>query len=330
MGHFKISAADKSIASLMALGLSLCVACAQDEDSGPNGLGSGSAGGSSAGTRTYSGTSGAPTAGSPAVPIGGSAGAGTGTAGTAGTGTAGTGGASAGTGGTAAGGTAAGSGGAGGSGPLNPAPSVCDGNATHKLTTSKADALVDDFQGSMLSIKWSRFSDVMPVANSFDLLQKTDDGAVATGKSGRYQGTGAKTLASGGYGVGIVFNIAVIKAQGLSCADISDFDGISFWAKSSIEDAAFEVNFVVPATNAVADGGDCTSGCYNHPRTSVQLTNEWKQYTVKFGEVFNGAAPIRDRVQMLAFTIPDAEDWDFSLDEIAWFKGTAPTGPVAP
>jgi hypothetical protein len=221
-------------------------------------------------------------------------------------------------------------GGAGGTTPIMTQPSVCDGNATHKLTTSKADSLVDDFQGSALSVKWSRFSDVMPVPNSFDLLQKTDDGAATTGKSGRYQGTGAKTLASGGYGVGIVFNIAVIKAQGTSCADISDFDGVSFWAKSSIDDAAFEVNFVVPATNAVADGGDCTSGCYNHPRTGVQLSKEWKQYSVKFAEVFNGSAPIRDRVQMLAFTIADAEDWDFSLDEIAWFKGTPPTGPVAP
>jgi hypothetical protein len=32
-------------------------------------------------------------------------------------------------------------------------------------------------------------------------------------------------------------------------------------------------------------------------------------------------------VQELAWLSPDS-NWDFSLDEIAFYKGTAPTGPV--
>lgn len=323
MRHFNVVIALVSLASL-------CAACAENEDTSPSY--GGSSGGSSAGTRTYTGTSGTPsTGGSGAIPIGGAAAgtsAGSGGGGIAGTGgVATTGGAGAGAGGQVA---SAGTAGTGGSGPVMPQASVCDGNATRKLTNTKADALIDDFQASMLSVKWSRFSDVMPVANSFDLLQKTDDGAASTMKSGRYQGTGAKTLASGGYGVGIVYNLAVIKAQGQACADISEFDGVSFWAKAGKLNDAFEVSFVVPATNAVADGGDCKASCYDHPRTAVFLTTEWKQYTVKFSEILIGSAPIKDRVQMLAFLVPDAEDWDFSLDEIAWFKGTPPSGPVAP
>jgi hypothetical protein len=51
---------------------------------------------------------------------------------------------------------------------------------------------------------------------------------------------------------------------------------------------------------------------------------------VKFNELFDGSAPVKGKLQMLAFLVPEAEDWDYSLDEIAWFKGTAPTGPVGP
>ena len=37
---------------------------------------------------------------------------------------------------------------------------------------------------------------------------------------------------------------------------------------------------------------------------------------------------VKKRVQMLAWLSPADKDWDFSLDEIAFYKGTAPIGPV--
>jgi hypothetical protein len=247
-------------------------------------------------------------------------------AGVAGTGVAGSGVAGSGLGGTA-GTTTTGTAGAGGS----MAPhSVCDGAATRVLTTSKSDALVDDFEGAMLSPNWSHFSDVMPVANSFEILHVTSDGGATTMKSSRYKGTGANSLPSGGYGVGSVYNVAIIKAQGKYCVDVSAFDGVSFWAKAGTDGASVDVNFVVPETNAIKDGGDCPAECYNHPRKRVSLTTAWAQYSVKFNEVFDGSAPVKDHLQMLAFLVPEAEDWDYSLDEIAWFKGSAPTGPVGP
>jgi hypothetical protein len=217
----------------------------------------------------------------------------------------------------------AGSGGAGGS---TPTPSICDGTGTRILTI--ADAKIDDFEGATISPSWSSFNDVMPVPNAFSIAQVKTDGAATTGKSGRYRGTGAKTLPEGGYGVGTVFNIAINKARGQYCVDISAFDGVSFWAKAAKDGADVEVNFVIPETNAIKDGGDCPSGCYDHPRTAVTLTTAWKQYTVTFASAGQGAYALTNRVQELAWLAPLDADWDFSIDEIAFYKGTAPMGPV--
>jgi hypothetical protein len=302
------------------------VACSGSDDPAPTAFSGG--GGGAAGTRAYAGPGGSQTAvassGSAAVAgSGGAAVAGSGGAAVSGSGGA----AVAGSGGAGAGMAGSSTGGSGGSIPL---PSVCDGAATRMLSSSKTDAFVDDFEASVLSPRWSHFSDVMPEPNSFKILQVTTDGAATTTKSSRYQGTMAKTLPSGGYGVGIVYNVAIVKAQGLSCVDVSAFDGVSFWAKAGTAFAGVEVNFVVPETNAIKDGGDCAADCYNHPRTRIELTTAWAQYSVKFNEVLLGSSPVKNRVQMLAFLAPDTEDWDYSLDEIAWFKGTAPTGPVGP
>lgn len=168
----------------------------------------------------------------------------------------------------------------------------------------------------------------MPVPNAFSILQATSDGAATTEKSGRYQGTGAKTLPKLGYGVGTVFNVAINKAQGKYCIDVSAFDGVSFWAKAATDGAEVEVNFVIPETNATKDGGDCASGCYNHPRKAVTLTTQWKQYSVTFANAGGGAHAITNRIQQLAWIAALDTDWDFSIDEIAFYKGTAPTGPV--
>jgi hypothetical protein len=252
-------------------------------------------------------------------------GADTNVAGSGGTGGSdGSGGGSAGSGG-GDGANVAGSGGAGGSIP--PPPSICDGTGTRMLAAT--DAKIDDFEAATISPNWSSFNDVMPVPNAFSIAQVQTDGAATTWKSARYRGTGAKTLPEGGYGVGTVFNIAINKAKGQYCVDISAFDGVSFWAKAAKEGADVELNFVIPETNATKDGGDCTSGCYNHPRTALTLTTGWKQYTVTFASAGQGAYDLTNRIQELAWLAPLDADWDFSIDEIAFYKGTAPAGPVS-
>jgi hypothetical protein len=130
----------------------------------------------------------------------------------------------------------------------------------------------------------------------------------------------------GGFGVGAIYNAAIDKAGGIYCVDVTAFDGVTFWAKGKAG-SKVEVNFVIPETNAVADGGDCTTGCYSHPRKSITLTADWAQYSVTFASATAGNAKVQGRIQELGWLSPDS-DWDFSLDEIQFYKGTPPATPV--
>jgi hypothetical protein len=193
------------------------------------------------------------------------------------------------------------------------------------------DGKVDDFEGTMISPGWSSFNDVMPTPNSFKIAQVAG-GAVGTGHAGHYAGAGAKTPVKGGYGVGVVYNVAIDTASGVYCIDISAFDGVTFWAKGATAGGKVNVNFVLPETNAKAadptiGGGDCAANCYNHPYKAITLTADWAQYSVTFAEATGGSARVTNRLQELGWLSPDA-DWDYWIDEIQFYKGTPPTGPA--
>jgi hypothetical protein len=300
--------------SILAAGVAITTGCSSGTDA-PNTT-SGAGGSASSGTAGATGT--------------GTAGDGSGTGGSS----SGTGGSSSGTSGTVNPGT----GGSGGSG--NAGPSVCDGTGTRKVALG--DTKIDDFEGAMISPGWSSFSDVMPTPNSFKIAQEAP-GALGTGHFGHYAGTGAKTTKNGGYGVGTVYNVAIDTKAGIYCIDITNFDGVTFWAKAAKDMAGVNLNFVLPQTNqqdTVNGGGDCVkdSGCFNHPYKSFTLTTDWKQYTAAFSEAGMGKLPtgssnpggpakVTNVIQELVWITLDA-DWDFSLDEIQFYKGTPPTGPA--
>jgi hypothetical protein len=219
-----------------------------------------------------------------------------------------------------------------------PQTGVCEGKGTRVLTS--ADAFIDDFEEAAgISPGWSSFNDIPSdagVMNPFTIMQVAG-GAVGTAHSGHYAGMGAITTTNGGYGVGTIYNTAIDPTAGVYCVDISAFDGISFWAKSATAGSTVSVNFVLPSTNAVStnsmgqqSGGDCvptTSTCYNHPRATITLTASWAQYAVKFSDAGGGSAKVQNVIQELGWLSPDS-NWDFSLDEIAFYKGTPPSGPV--
>jgi hypothetical protein len=216
----------------------------------------------------------------------------------------------------------------------NPAPpaatGVCAGAATRVLTL--ADGKVEDFEAAAISLGWSSFDqpDNGGAHDTFKMTLVTTAGAATTKQSGQYKGTGVLTVKEGGFGAGTVYNVAIDKNLGVFCIDVSAFDGVAFWAKAGLAGKQVNVSFVVPETNPTgAPGGDCTANCYNHPSKTVTLTDQWAQYTVKFSEAVAGAAKVNGRVQELLWTTPD-KDFDFSLDEIAFYKCTPPTGPVGP
>jgi hypothetical protein len=206
---------------------------------------------------------------------------------------------------------------------------------TRVLTNTQPDAFIDDFEEAMISPGWSSFNDVSPVENVFQITQ-VSGGAVGTLHAGHYAGTGAKVATAGGFGVGTVYNTAINPSAGLYCVEISAFTGVSFWAKAATAGSTISLNFVLPQTNmattndaGVQTGGDCETSCFNHPRVSFTLTTVWAQYTAEFSAAAGGSAKVGTVLQELAWLSPDA-DWDFTLDEIAFYSGTPPTGAVGP
>jgi hypothetical protein len=288
--------------------------------------GSGSSGtaGTSGGTAGTSGSAGAGTAGATTTGTAGAT-----TTGTAGSTTTGTAGAT--TTGTAGVGAAGATGTAGadatGTAGAPATTGVCAGAGTRPLTI--AQGKIDDFEADPISTAWSSFNNLAPAGmdNSI-MITRAAGGALSTGFYGHYMGTGAKTPTMGGFGVGTLYNIA-IDNKGIFCVDVTAFDGLSFWAKAGTAGAHVGVNFVVPETN-LTPNGDClvAATCYNHPQKLITLTADWQQYTVTFASATGGTgAKIKGRVQQIGFLSPDA-NWDFSIDELQFYKGTAPATPV--
>jgi hypothetical protein len=227
------------------------------------------------------------------------------------------------------------SGGSGSSSGGVPTTGVCAFTGTRVLTNSQPDAFIEDFEESALSPSWSSFNDVKPTINAFQLMQ-VDGGAVSTLHSGHYAGTGAETTLMGGFGVGLVFNNAIDPTEGVYCIEISAFTGVSFWARAGKAGSVISLNFVLPQTNmstmndaGLSTGGDCDANCYSHPRVSFTLTTSWAQYTAEFSAAGGGTATVGTVIQELGWLSPDS-DWDFTLDEIAFYSGTPPPGAVGP
>jgi hypothetical protein len=215
-----------------------------------------------------------------------------------------------------------------------PTTGVCANNGTRILTNSQPDAFIDDFEEAAISPGWSSFNDASP-PNSFKILQ-VPGGAVSTAHAGHYAGTGAKTTQNGGYGVGTVYNTAIDPSAGIYCVDVAAFTGVAFWAKAATAGSTISLNFVLPQTNqasttdaGVPNGGDCQTNCYNHPRVTFTLTTSWAQYTAPFAQAGGGTAKVGSVIQELAWLSPDA-NWDFTLDEIAFYAGTPPAGAIGP
>ncbi|HEY2900874.1 MAG TPA: hypothetical protein VGL59_09885 [Polyangia bacterium] len=247
---------------------------------------------------------------------GGVSGAGAGGSGTGGTT------ADAGTGGTMVVGGAGGT--VGGADAGLPTTGVCAGAGTRSLTVDNGK--VDDFEAAAILPGWSSFNDVMPAHDVFKIMRAAG-GAANTGFAAHYTGMGAITPAMNGFGAGTVYNLAIDHTNMIFCVDITAFDGVTFWAKAATAGAKVGVNFIVPSTNMAPDG-DCTAGCFSHPQKTIALTADWAQYSVPFSSAIGGTgARVGAVIQQLGWLTPDS-NWDFWLDEIQLYKGTAPTTPV--
>ena len=198
-------------------------------------------------------------------------------------------------------------------------PSICDNNV-HELTVD--NGFVDDFETNTVFAGWYSFADT--AAANFKKIASEAGGAAATTMAGHVSATGIKAPTAGGFGAGFGFGL---KDANMTCAGVKAFDGVSFWAKgTSAADNSLRFQVVVAATQAKDDGGDCVTGCYNHPGKSITLTADWKQYTVKWSELA-GAVKV-DGVILGLNWITTGPDFDVWIDEATLFAGAAPPGPI--
>ena len=118
-----------------------------------------------------------------------------------------------------------------------------------------------------------------------------------------------------------------------ACVDLSEFDGISFWAKGTAgESNVLKFQIVAPATQPTDSDpvGDCaTTACrFKHPAKEITLTETWTQFTIKFADLSPAAAYTG---KVLGFNmITDGPDYSVDIDEVTFFTGTAPTGAIEP
>ncbi len=192
----------------------------------------------------------------------------------------------------------AGSAGAGGA----PSPSACDGK------TVIAAPLIADFEAGVAG--WSGYLGSDPFG-----VQISQPGADSTEHALRFSGGNAKT--SG------VFQL-------LPCSDVSEFEGIQFWAKGKPSN---NVRFlaVIPATDPTPGIGDCHEPemkCSDHPGKVFTFGNNWQLYQASWAELKQygwGTKASFASVLNAVLWINDGpvESFDFSIDQISLYKNAS-------
>jgi hypothetical protein len=190
--------------------------------------------------------------------------------------------------------------------------SACDGKS-RKMTT--ADVYIADFESGDMH-GWYDYT----ATGALNKLVDTAPGAAGTTNAGHLAATGLMSFGAGmGFGTG--------------CWDTSALDGISFWAKGTAGTSnTIQVQVAIPATHAVANGGDCVEKCFDHPSKTVTLNGDWKQYTVAFADLeqagFGIPAQYKGVMMALNWASVEGPNVDFWIDEIALYAGTASPGAV--
>lgn len=193
-----------------------------------------------------------------------------------------------------------------------PPASACTGKSR---VMTMSDPFIFDFESGSLG-GWYDYG----ANGALNALTIGSPGALGTQHAGHLAASG---LSSFGGGMGF----------GTGCWDTSALDGISFWAKGTAgADNKVQFQVAIPATHAVANGGDCTAKCFDHPSKQLVLTADWQQYVVAFSDLaqagFGAPAHYSGVIMALNWVSVDANAVDFDVDEIALYKGAPLSGPV--
>ncbi|HVZ75010.1 MAG TPA: carbohydrate binding domain-containing protein [Polyangia bacterium] len=182
---------------------------------------------------------------------------------------------------------------------------ACVGKVHHLAAT---DTLIADFEASGLT-NWYEYHDAS--AGTESPLALASPGAANTAHAAHLVATGFT-----GFGAGL--------GLGLGCWDASPFTGIAFWAKGTAGPTnVIALQVAIPATHAVADGGDCTTKCYDHPSMHVALSSAWQRFQVPFDQLeqagFGAPATYQGMIMALNWVSLAGPDVDFQIDQISFY-----------
>jgi hypothetical protein len=115
------------------------------------------------------------------------------------------------------------------------------------------------------------------------------------------------------------------------CTDVSAFNGVTLWAKSSTR-TALQVQFGTPQLLPPEFGGDCTEECWGFHEVTLELSDEWRFFAVPFEATKRpwGSPVLRGNVIMRVDLSMRGSDFDVWVDEIAFYRGNPPQGAELP
>ena len=182
------------------------------------------------------------------------------------------------------------------------------GACATKVHTLVGNVIADFESGSLTD--WYEYKDAT-ASSTLNPIAIVMPGAAATTRAARLSGSGFQ-----GFGAGLGVQ--------LRCLDGTGHQGITFWAKGTAGTSnTIALQVAIPATHAVADGGDCTSKCYDHPSKKVLLGAAWQQYNVKFTDLaqagFGTPATYDGIIMALNWVSIEGPSVDFQIDEIAFY-----------
>lgn len=214
------------------------------------------------------------------------------------------------------------------SAPSSDALSACPGGLV-----PAADGLIDDFEdgdnqasaeggrdGYWYTAKDDQGSEYTIPAQGFATAEGGADGSsMAVHIKGKTSGGGDQAW-------GIELGMNFINGNGQTY-DASKYSALFFKAKLGSKDADRKVRVSLADVNTHPSGGVCTA-CFNHFNSNIELTNDWKDYTIAFEDMrqrpyWGAPRPSRvskDKLVNVNFQMGGGKEFDVWIDDLAFLE----------
>lgn len=167
-----------------------------------------------------------------------------------------------------------------------------------------------------------------PPPNAFAMAELPAEAGTAPNSTWAFHfiGVGGKSDAWGALaGIDLINPVGTMKTP----YDASKYKGLHFWAKAETE-VTIRVRLVLKGTLAEA-GGACGTGCNNHPYLNQPLTEQWKEYTLRWDQDDPEQIPFKQEpwgtrvpfnpaelVEIQFVVPPTSKTADFWIDDISF------------